>query len=439
MKERHIKVQSNSRTSSTAYSTFALLFYINRQKVKKNGLCPVMGRISVNAETASFSAGMEVDPALWDAKAFRVKGNSRSIIETNRRISELTERIDRYHREILEEQGYITAELVKNAVTGIGKKKECLLELFREHNEEYAAQVGITRVERSIRTYRAVYKQVERFLDVHYGMADIPLRQLDHSFVERFDAFLRIEQNLAPATVSGYTIILRKMARRAIAQGTLRRDPFAGYVPRHTPCKCRHMTREELERFMNVLVADKRLCHTRDMFVFSTFSGLSYADMCKLSEGNIHRDGGGRLWIVIERQKTGIRCDIPMLDIPRRIMEKYTPERTGDRLFTMPSLSRVEVHLNKVAAMCGIERRVTYHQSRHNFGTLVTLSQGVPLETVSQMMGHRCIRTTQIYAKLTRQKLNEDMKKLSGRIGRKYRLPGYIDNNNNASNTNNTK
>jgi hypothetical protein len=161
-----------------------------------------MGRISVNAETASFSAGMEVDPALWDAKACRVRGNSRPAVETNRRIGELTERITLYHREILDEQGYITAELVKNAVTGVGRRKENLLELFREHNDEYAAQLGVTRAERSIRSYRAVYKQVERFLETHYGVVDIPLRQLDHSFIERFDSFLRTEQGLAASTVS---------------------------------------------------------------------------------------------------------------------------------------------------------------------------------------------------------------------------------------------
>jgi hypothetical protein len=135
--------QNKRNQSGTAYSTFAVYFYINRQKVKKNGMCPVMGRISVNAETASFSAGIEVDPALWDAKACRVKGRSRTAAETNHRIGQLTERIDQYHRDMVQEHGYVTAELVKNAVTGIGRRKECLLELFREHNEEFVKQTGI--------------------------------------------------------------------------------------------------------------------------------------------------------------------------------------------------------------------------------------------------------------------------------------------------------
>jgi len=425
-----MKPDKQNRGRATAYSTFSLLFYINRQKVKKNGMCPVMGRISVNGGMASFSTGLEVEPALWDAKVCRMKSKSRDAAETNYRLERLTDEINMYHGEILAEQGYITAELVKNAVTGIGRRKTDLLELFREHNEEYAARTGGDRSGSRLRTCMAVYKQLECFLETHYGVRDIPLRELNISFIERFDSFLRVERGLAACTVSSYTITLRKIVRRAIAQGTLRRDPFAAYVPQPAPRKCRHMTAEELERFMGVPLDDKRLCHTRDMFVFSTFSGLSYADMCQLSEENIQKSGNGGLRIVIERQKTGTRCDIPLLDIPRRIMEKYAPERKGSRLFNMVSISCVEVHLNRIAALCGIDRRITYHQSRHNFGTLITLSQGVPLETVSQMMGHRCIRTTQIYAKLTRQKLNEDMKKLSGRIGRTYKLPAHIDTKN---------
>jgi site-specific recombinase XerD len=421
---------SKKEYTNTAYSTFAVLFYINRQKVKKNGLCPLMGRISINAEIAQFSAGIDLDPALWDAKAYRMTGKSRHAAEVNHHIKQLTDRIKQYHKEILDEQGYITAELVKNAVTGIGRKKENLLELFREHNEEYAKQAGITRSETSIRTYNAVYKQVERFLHVHYGMEDIPLRQLELSFIEKFDSYLRIDRGCTAYTVSSYTIILRKMIRRAISQGILRKNLFAAYIPEQPPRKRRHMTREELKKFMHVPIAAKHLCHTRDMFVFSTFTGISYADMCKLSDENIHKGRNGSLWISIERQKTGIRCDIPLLDIPRQIMEKYAPERKGGKLFNMVSISCVEVNLNKVAKLCGIEKRITYHQSRHNFGTLVTLSQGVPLETVSQMMGHKCFRTTQIYARLTRQKINEDMKKVSERIGRKYKMPG---NNNTKS------
>jgi hypothetical protein len=143
------------------------MFYINRQKIKKNGFCPLMGRISINAEIAQFSVGIDIDPDLWDAKAYRMTGKGRYAAETNHHIKQLTEKIKQYHREILEEQGYITAELVKNAVTGIGRKKENLLELFRQHNDEYGKQAGINRAEKYIVIYKTVYRHVERFILAH--------------------------------------------------------------------------------------------------------------------------------------------------------------------------------------------------------------------------------------------------------------------------------
>lgn len=422
--------KNKNNQTNTVYSTFAVLFYINRQKIKKNGMCPLMGRISINAEIAQFSAGIDIDPSLWDAKAYCLTSKSRHAAEANHQIKQLTEKINRYYKQILNEQGYITAELVKNAVSGIGRRKENLLELFREHNQEYAKQVGITRSKDSLRTYQSVYMKIVGFVQVHYGVEDIPLRQLELSFIEKFDSFMRIEQRFTAHTVSTYTIILRKIVRRAISQGTLHKNPFATYIPEQPPRKRRHMTQEELDKFMSVSIDSKRVSHTRDMFIFATFTGLAYADMCNLSQDNIHKERNGSLWIKIKRQKTGSLCNIPLLDIPRQIIEKYKSERKGSKIFNMTALSSVEVNLKKIAKLCGVEKCVTYHQSRHNFGTLITLSQGVPLETVSQMMGHKCIRTTQIYAKLTRQKVNEDIKKLSSRIGRKYKLSDYTSNKN---------
>jgi hypothetical protein len=183
---------------NTVYSTFAVLFYINRQKIKKNGMCPLMGRISINAEVAQFAAGIDINPSLWDAKAYRMKGRSRHAGETNQHIGQLTDKINRYYKQILDEQGYITAELVKNAVSGVGRKKENLLELFREHNGEYAKQIGVTRSEGTFKTYKAVYRQIERFLHVHYGMEDIPVRQLELSLSKSSIRFCVSNRDLPP-------------------------------------------------------------------------------------------------------------------------------------------------------------------------------------------------------------------------------------------------
>lgn len=161
---------------STTYNTFAVLFYINRQKIKKNGMCFLMGRISINTEVAQFSTKMEIQPELWDAKAYRLTGKSRIAKETNIKIDKLEADICRYYREILEEQGYITAELVKNAINGIGQHKRKLLELYREYMEDYAKRVGVNRAPGTLKNHRKSYKHLQQFVNEHYGMDDISLK-----------------------------------------------------------------------------------------------------------------------------------------------------------------------------------------------------------------------------------------------------------------------
>ena len=418
----------------TTYNTFAVLFYINRQKVKKNGLCPLMGRISINTEVAQFSTKMEVQPDLWDAKAYRLTGKSRTAKETNAKIDRLEEDIRRYYKEILDEQGYITAELVKNAVNGIGLHKRKLLELYREYMEDYAKRIGINRALGSLKGHKASYKTLQKFVNDCYGVEDIPLKQLDYSFIEKYDNFLRTDMGYSIATVEGYIIKLKTMTRTALAQGTIRYNPFASFIPEKALRKHRHLTMDELQQLMDTPIQDKFLCRVRDLFIFSTFTGISYIDMCNLSAGNVSKDTKGSLWIRLKRQKTKSECVIRLLDIPHRIMEKYEGERIGDKLFNMPCRSALTTNMPKLAKLCGIERRLTYHMARHNFGTLITLSQGVPLETVCQMMGHKNMSTTQIYARLTHQKVDEDMKKLTRRIGTKFRMPEWNKDKENIKN-----
>ena len=413
---------NTSNNTNKHYSTFAVLFFINKVKTKKNGLCPVMGRISVNAEIAQFSAKIDIDPTLWDAKSYRLKGKSREAAEANHQLRKLTESIKGYYSELVQEQGYVTAELIKNMLCGIGQKKNQLLQLFAEHNEEYQQKVGVNRTEHTYKRYVVLHRHLSHFLQSKYGMQDIPLKQLTYSFIEQFDFYLRVEKRHSAGTIGGYMILLKKIIRRAINQETLIGNPFADYVPEQPPKKCRHMTAEELDKLMSTPITSKALRHTRDMFVFGTFTGIGHADLCNLSTEHISKSSNGTMWIYATRQKTGSECHVRLLDIPKQIIEKYKSERKGDKIFNIVNSSTTNANLKKIAKLCGIERNISFHMSRHNFGTLITLSQGVPLETVSRMMGHLDIKTTQIYAKLTTQKINEDMKMLTGHMTDKFKI-----------------
>jgi site-specific recombinase XerD len=213
------------------------------------------------------------------------------------------------------------------------------------------------------------------------------------------------------------------MIRRAISQDTLKRNPFASYVSEKPLKQRRHLTMEEFQKLLDTSIMEKNLNKTRDMFLFSCFTGLSFADMHNLSEHHVTTDEQGVKWIRINRRKTGSECNIRLLKQADAIMEKYGNERTGDKIFRMITLNNMGNHLKIIAKKCGIETNLTFHMARHTYATQVCLSQGVPIETLCKMMGHRSIQTTQIYAKITSQKVNEDMKLLSGKIENKYELP----------------
>ncbi|EOA49145.1 site-specific integrase [Bacteroides salyersiae] len=409
----------------TTYSTFAVVFYINKQKVKKNGLCPLMGRISINKEIAQFSAKMDIDPALWDAKRYRLKGKNRDIQEINCAIEKLMADIHRYYNEILAEQGYITAELVKNAINGVGMRKRKLLELYQEYIEEFSQQVGLTRSSGTLHNHRASYNRLKKFIQAYYNVNDIALRHLDYSFIEKYDHYLRADMKRSLSTVEGFTIMLKTIVKRAIAQGTLLKNPFAGYFPEKAMKKYRHLELDELKRLMETPIQEKFLCYVRDLFVFSTFTGISYIDLCNLRKENFYHTEDGKLWVRFNRQKTKSECIIQVLDLPRRIMDKYKDQRVDDRIFKVPVRSALTANFRKLAEKCNIDKRITFHMARHNFGSLITLSQGVPLESVCKMMGHRNISTTQLYAKLTHQKVNEDIKRISMKVQSKYEIPEW--------------
>ena len=410
---------NNDNLNKKRRSTFTVLFYVNRDKVKQNGLCPVMGRITIDTKVAQFSTKANVDSTLWDTKTGRAIGKSSQSILVNRAIDRLTQEINKIYTELVDKQGYVTAELVKNALYGIGRKQDMLLKLFNEHNQEFKLRVGINRVEDTYSSYLRSYSHLFNFVREKFDMDDIALDKLNLNFIDAYDFYLRVDRQMKQSTILGHLIILKKMIRRAIHQGILNRDPFANYIAEQPEKQCRHLKSEEIDKIMQIHIESKKVCHTRDMFIFCCFTGLAYSDIRNLSQGNITTQVDGSLWISIKRQKTKGECNIRLLDIPKQIIDKYKNDRKSDKVFNMISLASICRNLEKIAILCGVEH-ITFHMARHNFGTHITLSQGVPIETVSRMMGHRSIATTQIYAKITNKKVNEDMKLLSERIIAKY-------------------
>ena len=391
-------------------STFAILFYINRTKIRKDGTCQLLCKVSIDAEWEQIGTKVSVNPDIWNPETGRADGRSENAVTVNRAIDELTREITNHYNHIKKSLGFVTAELVKNAVKGIGQKPVTLLALFREHNEEFKKRIGVDRVKETYDSYQRSYKHLAAFVQEKKGVEDITLRSLDKVFYDDFEIFLQTDCKMKPKTVHEHLYRLKKMTMRAVSQGTLRRDPYCRLHPELPKRKSRHLKLEDLKTLMSTQIDKPNLQRVRDWFIFSTFTGLAYADLKRLSVNDITQAEDGSWWIHIKRQKTDTPSVIKLLDVPLRIIEKYKHDRQGDKVFNLYTRE----YLIRLTRELGEEYGfyLTFHKARHNFGTHMTLSLGVPLETVSKMMGHTNITTTQIYAQVTDKKVDEDMKRL---------------------------
>ncbi|PXV60124.1 site-specific recombinase XerD [Dysgonomonas alginatilytica] len=404
-------------------------FYLKREsRLEKNNAgenvaYPIIGKIIIGNSIAQFSSKLSVTEHLWHVKSGRAVGKSRVAVELNREINKINLLIHSHYKDILERTGTVTAIDVKNAYQGIASTQKTLLVLFEEMMREFQTRIGIDRSASTYQNYQKTYKHLKSFIRGKYKIRDISLCRLDLPFIEAFDFYLRVECGLMAGSAITDIIYLQKVARIALNRNLINRPPFGGFKPEKPEIKTRSLTKEELERFISTPLPCSKLCFIRDMFVFSSFTGISYADLKKLTCKEIITEKDGSLWICSSRQKTGVPFNVKLLDIPIQIIEKYRGCAEGDYLFCIPTQTTIGNTLKTIATHCKIDKNVTYHQSRHSFASQICLSQGVPIESVSKMLGHRDIRTTQRYARVNNEKIGNDMKQLSIRLTDKFDYP----------------
>lgn len=385
-----------------------------------------MGRISVDGESKAFSIGMDIEPKQWDADKGMTVGKLDEILTINKKIESLKSELEQHYRNMVENQGFVTAELLKNALRGIGTIKNTVMQEFAELVEEKRKSIGIKIVASSYSIYPAAYRHFKGFLKCKYHADDISFSMVNRATVEEYNYYLKIDARLSHRTARATMKPFRTVVMRAFNKGLLRNDPFFDYTFEKIISNPRWLSHDEIDRLMKLEIKSHAQNFVRDMFLFSVFTGISYIDLKNLQHTDIRQQEDGSLWIILNRQKTGATSYIPLLDIPKKIIDKYKNTRfsgDGGRIFKIRSSASVNGHLKELAKSAKINKQLVYHMSRHSFGTEICLSGGVPIETVSRMMGHLSIKTTQIYAEATRTKINEDMTKLAERIEGKYQLP----------------
>jgi len=400
-------------------------FYLKRErKNEKNGnaVYPVVGKIVIGKTIAQFSSKLKAEERLWNVRSGRATGKSRTATVLNREINKINLLIHSRHDELLKRTGKATAREVKNAFQGIATTQKTLLALFDEVMREFRSRVGIDRAKSSYLQYVNSQKHLQRFLKEKYSMRDIPLSQLDLPFIENYDFHLRIERKMKPASVSSIIIQLLSVAKVARHRNYITHPPFFGYRPERPDFQIRSLSNEEFERLITADIQSTALCFVRDMFVFASFTGISYIDLKNLTRKEIITEEDGSLWIAKSRQKTGVPFNVRLLDIPVRIIEKYRAYSTDNLVFKVFCQVKTNKLLKEIAKATGIDKTLTFHVARHTFATQICLSQGVPIESVSRMLGHTDIATTQRYAHVNTDKIANDMKLLSARIADKYSI-----------------
>lgn len=394
-------------------STFRILFYLKRNAPKSNGLVPVMCRITVNGKISQFSCKLDVDEKHWDVKTGRMTGRSVVALETNRMLDKIRVGINKAYQDICDKDNYVTAEKVRNAFLGMGMNHETLLAVFRQHNEDYAKQVGKIKSQRSYWKYCTVYNHLSEFIRQRYKVSDIALKELAPAFITDFELFLRTEKNHCTNTIWSYMMPFKRIIYMSINNGWLQRDPFYAYSITKEETKRGFLSKEEIKMLIEGSFKKKSYELIRDLFIFCCFTGLSWTDMANLTKENLQTSFDGHLWIKTNRQKTGTETNLRLLEVPLRIIKKYEGCSEDGKLLPVPCYPNCKNGIKVIAKKCGIEKNVTWHMSRHSFATTVCLSNDMPIETLSKMLGHRSIRTTQIYAKITAEKVSNDMEKLS--------------------------
>jgi integrase len=396
-------------------STFKVLFYLKRDKQKANGLIPLFCRITVDGKESRFGMKCDVNPKYWDVETGRATGRTAEAAKTNALVDNTQAAIYKVYRELQERDNYVTAEKIKNVFLGIEARQQTLLELFDFHNRERELQIGINLSKFTFGKYRAVRQIIADFIMYKYNLHDIPVKDINLQFLGDLEVYLLGVHEYSKNTVVTLMKKFRHIIELALNKEWIYRNSFKEFKLQWQKVDRGYLTQSELEAMIDFRFEDKRQEHARDIFIFCAFTGLAYTDIKHLTNGHIQSSFDGRLWIRGKRQKTGTGYHIPVLSIPRMILEKYRGKAEGDFAIPVFNITNYNVLLKKVAQSCGIDKNVSSHLARHTFATQA-LTKGVSIESVSKMLGHTNINTTQIYARVTDKKVSCEMGIFAGSV-----------------------
>ena len=390
---------------------FKVLLYLKRSGFDKSGKSPIMGRITVNRTMAQFSSKLSCTPELWNPRESRLNGKSKEAVEINAKIDKLLLAINSAFDSLLERKIDFDATAVKESFQGSVETQMTLLRRLDIHIEDMQSRIGVDVAKSSMSTYIYTRRYLGEFIKKRFKVDDLAFGQLNEHMAYEFQEYVLKDKGLAVDTARHYLAILKKICRFAFKEGHSEKRYFVNFkLPKENRKAPRALSREDFEKIRDVEIPASRVTHNivRDLFLFACYTGVPYADAVSITDDNIYTDDNGALWLKYLRKKNEHLGRVKLLPEAIALIEKY---RSNERkeLFPMIHHPNLRRHMKGLRDLAGIKTDLVYHMGRHTFGSLITLEAGVPIETISKMLGHTNLTTTQLYAKVTPKKLFDDM------------------------------
>ena len=405
-------------------STFKILFYINRQKIKADDKTAILCRITIDGKSTAITTGEQSKSSEWNSRQGMTTDK-----KTNQRIGKFKELVEKTYQEILINDGVVNVELLKNRLQGIATIPTTLLAMSKAELQSVKECVGKSRAEGTYQNLLYSDKLLTEFVK-DTGMTDIAITTITEDLFEEYRFYLK-KRGLTTATMNRYLCWLSRLLYRAVSQRLIRCNPFENVKYEKTEQKISFLQKTDVAKLMAMKVNDEEIEQARRMFVFACFTGLAIADMEHLQYRHIQMSADGQKYIRKERQKTKMEFIVPLHPIAEAIInqckkeqlsmkEMQTVKGKGDDFIFHCACSRsvMSAKLSIVGKACGIRERLSYHMARHTFGTM-SLSAGIPIESIAKMMGHASIASTQIYALVTDNMISEDMNRLISKYQKK--------------------
>jgi len=396
----------------------SILFYAKKAKAAANGLVPIYSRITINGKRIELSTNRFVEISKWSTEAGKIKGTSEEARSINNHLDLLKSQIRDAEMELIHKKIIVTTETIKSKLLGVDERARMLVPIFQDHNNKIKELVGKEYAPGTLERYTTSLKHTIEFMQWKYNVSDIDITKIDHAFITDYEFWLRSVRNCANNTAVKYLKNFNKIIKLCLANDWLEKNPFANYKSKIKEVERVYLTETEIQSIIEKDFKTERLSLVRDIFLFSCFTGLAYIDVKNLTKSHISFGIDGEKWIFTHRQKTESASKIPILPVTQMIIDKYEnhPQCLNEeKLLPILSNQKMNAYLKEIAGVCEIEKELTFHIARHTFATTVTLTNGVPIESVSKMLGHKNLRTTQHYAKVLDRKVSEDMKILKNK------------------------